>query len=109
VDFYTKVLDFVRADSDDDDDPAFAVLTRAGDTLFLSSHAGDGEFGQAIVVMTEDVDALFKKFLSRGLVPPARDSEVHHAPTNQSWGTREFYVDDPDGNTLRFVQERVPR
>jgi hypothetical protein len=24
------------------------------------------------------------------------------APTDQSWDTREFYVDDPDGNTLRF-------
>jgi len=22
------------------------------------------------------------------------------------WGTREFYVDDPDGNTLRFTQVR---
>ena len=105
VDFYTKVLDFKRAHGDDElTDPTFIVLTRAGDTLFLSSHSGDGEFGQAVVVMTEDIDALFKKFLTRGLVPPLRDSEVHHGPTDQSWGTREFYVDDPDGNTLRFTQ-----
>jgi uncharacterized glyoxalase superfamily protein PhnB len=105
MDFYTKVLDFTRADGDEDaTDPSFVVLKRAGDSLFLSSNAGDGKFGQAVVVMTEDVDALFKKFLERGLSPPKRDSPVHHGPTNQSWGTREFYVDDPDGNTLRFTQ-----
>jgi catechol 2,3-dioxygenase-like lactoylglutathione lyase family enzyme len=105
VDFYTKVLDFTRADNEDDTmDPAFAALARAGDSLFLSSFSGDGTFGQAVVVMTEDVDALFKKFLARGLVPPNRDSPVHHGPTDQTWGTREFYVDDPDGNTLRFTQ-----
>ena len=54
--------------------------------------------------MTEDIDALFQKFLARGLVPPNRDSPVHHGPTDQTWGTREFYVNDPDGNTLRFTQ-----
>jgi uncharacterized glyoxalase superfamily protein PhnB len=80
------------------------VLTRAGDALFLSTGSGDGEFGQAVVVTTEDVDSLFQTFLARGLVPPARESPVHHGPVNQTWGTREFYVDDPDGNTLRFTQ-----
>ena len=54
--------------------------------------------------MTEDIDALFQKFVSRGLVPLQRDSPVHHGPVEQSWGTREFYVDDPDGNTLVFTQ-----
>jgi hypothetical protein len=29
---------------------------------------------------------------------------VHEGPLDQTWGTREFYVDDPDGNTIRFVQ-----
>jgi hypothetical protein len=43
-------------------------------------------------------------FLARGLVPPERDSPVHKGPTDQTWGTREFYVDDPDDNTLVFVQ-----
>jgi catechol 2,3-dioxygenase-like lactoylglutathione lyase family enzyme len=27
------------------------------------------------------------------------------SPTDQTWGTREMYVRDPDGNCLRFVQE----
>jgi len=28
------------------------------------------------------------------------------SPVDQTWGTREFYVTDPDGNTLRFRQLR---
>lgn len=104
VGFYTKVLDFTTESGSDSMASGFAVLTRAGDHLFLSTGSGDGEFGQAIVVMTEDIDALFTKFLSRGLVRPEGDSPVHRGPVDQTWGTREFYVDDPDGNTLRFTQ-----
>ena len=51
--FYTGVLDFEWVGGDDrPDDPSFAVLAREGHRLFLSSHSGDGEFGQAIVVET---------------------------------------------------------
>jgi catechol 2,3-dioxygenase-like lactoylglutathione lyase family enzyme len=106
--FYTRVLDFERVDGDDTlDDPCFNALTRAGDQLFLSSHGGDGEFGQVIVVPTDNVDAVFRKFRQRGLLTPGNPDapeHVHDGPIDQSWGTREFYVDDPDGNTLRFTQ-----
>jgi catechol 2,3-dioxygenase-like lactoylglutathione lyase family enzyme len=106
--FYTVVLDFERVDGDDTlDDPTFSVLARDGDFIFLSSHRGDGEFGQAIAVLVSDVDALFRKFRTRGLKTPGNPDApqmVHEGPIDQSWGTREFYVDDPDGNTLRFTQ-----
>jgi len=106
--FYTGVLDFARVDGDDDlGDPSFSVLSREGDQVFLSSHRGDGEFGQAVVVTTDDVDAVVRKFRARGLRTPGNPdatTQVHHGPIDQSWGTREFYVDDPDGNTLRFTQ-----
>jgi catechol 2,3-dioxygenase-like lactoylglutathione lyase family enzyme len=104
--FYTRVLDFECVDgSADQDDPSFSVLMREGDRLFLSSHRGDGEFGQAIVILSDDVDALFRRYRARGLRTPGNPmSPVHEGPIDQSWGTREFYVDDPDGNTLRFVQ-----
>lgn len=106
VDFYTKVLDFVPTEPTVDlDDPGFCALSRDGSWLYLSSHSGDGEFGQAIVVTVSDLDSLFLAFKSRGLVSPTdRVSPVHEAPTDQTWGTRELYVDDPDGNTVRFVQ-----
>ncbi len=106
--FYTGVLDFARVDGDENlDDPSFSVLSRDGDQLFLSSHKGDGEFGQAIAITTGNVDALFRKFRERGLVTPGNPDapvQVHEGPIDQTWGTREFYVDDPDGNTLRFTQ-----
>lgn len=106
--FYTGVLDFARVDGDEEaGDPSFTVLAREGDPLFLSSHRGDGEFGQAVVVTTDNVDGLFRKFRERGLRTPGNPDapeQVHEGPIDQSWGTREFYVDDPDGNTLRFTQ-----
>ena len=48
-----------------------------------------------------------RAFRGRGLVTPGdpdAPEHVHEGPIDQSWGTRELYVDDPDGNTLRFTQ-----
>lgn len=104
--FYGGVLDFeVRGVWPERGDPAFAELARGDGFLFLSSHSDDGVFGQAVVVTTRDPDALFETFRSRGLDPSGRpESPVHQGPLDQTWGTREFYVDDPDGNTLRFTR-----
>lgn len=104
--FYTDVLDFERVGPEiRERDPSFVVVAREGHPLLLSSHGGDGVFGQAIAVLVDDVDALFRKLRARGLATPGRrDSPVHEGPIDQSWGTREFYVDDPDSNTVRFIQ-----
>ncbi len=105
--FYTERLGFTRIGGDaNPGDPGFEVLEREGHRLFLSSHSGDGAFGQALVVTCADVDREWAALRARGYAPPlhrAAESPVHAGPTDQSWGTREFYVDDPDGNTLRFV------
>ena len=107
--FYTTILDFERVDGEDTtSDPSSHVLMRHTDPLMLSSHAGDGAFGQVIVVTTDDVNAVFQRFRVRGLETPGNPDapeEVHQGPIDQSWGTREFYVKDPDGNTLRFTQQ----
>ena len=112
VAFYTDVLDFESVGGDENlADPSHRVLLRGQDQLILSSHRGDGEFGQALVVTSDDVDAVFRKFRERGLRTPGNPNapeHVHEGPIDQSWGTREFYVDDPDGNTLRFVQGYAP-
>ena len=105
--FYTQVLDFERIGGDDaPGDPSFHALRGYDGWLYLSSHRGDGQFGQAIAITTDDVDALFALLRERGVRPPTDGppSPVHRAPVDQTWGTREFYVDDPDGNTLRFTQ-----
>jgi catechol 2,3-dioxygenase-like lactoylglutathione lyase family enzyme len=105
--FYTGVLHFACVGSPDDvHDPGVCELTRDGARLLLSSHAGDGAIGQRLVVTVTDVDAHVRLLLARGLRTPGDPaSPVHEGPVDQTWGTREFYVDDPDGNTVRFVQE----
>jgi catechol 2,3-dioxygenase-like lactoylglutathione lyase family enzyme len=106
--FYTGILDFECIERDKvAGDPSFSVLSREGHLLVLSSHGGDGTFGQAIAVTTDDVDALFRKLRNRGLKTPGNPeapTAVHEGPIDQTWGTREFYLNDPDGNTLRFVE-----
>lgn len=59
--------------------------------------AGDGVVCGVANFLVDDVDQLHTEFAGRG-VPIAL------APVDQTWGTREMYVKDPDGNALRFSQ-----
>lgn len=105
--FYREVLGFHCVEFCGEADPTFNVFMTDGDLLVLSSHSGDGEFGQAIMVTTTSVDVVARRVRARGLKTPGNPDapqEVHEGPVDQSWGTREFYVDDPDGNTIRFVE-----
>ena len=108
LDFYTKILDFERVDGNDPEAlPDFGVLSRNGDEIFLCSF--DGGKRSVIAIMVDDVDAVFRKFRERGLKTPGNPDqprEVHEGPLDQTWGTREFYVEDPDGNSLRFTQAK---
>lgn len=103
--FYTNVLDFKLSTGDSPDD--FVVTVTQGDTeLMLTRVEGDQRPAINACVYVANVDTLFKKFKSRGLATDKPDSPVHQGPVDQTWGTREFYVTDPDGNTLRFIQRR---
>jgi catechol 2,3-dioxygenase-like lactoylglutathione lyase family enzyme len=104
--FYTWILDFELVSIfPGPTDPAYALLTRDGDELHLSSQPDDGIAGQSVLILTRDVDAVFAGMKERGFVPPdQQDSPLHQGPVDQTWGTREFAVDDPDGNTICFVQ-----
>ena len=106
VAFYTTILDFERTDGDDDPAEHDLITLGRGDDRFAISH-DDGVFGTVVLVTTPDVDAAFSLFRQRGLRTPGNPDapmHVHEGPINQTWGTREFYVEDPDGNTLRFTQ-----
>jgi len=107
VNFYTKILDFEYVDGDTpESDTGFCVLSRRGDLVFLCSY--DGGNRSVVAIMTDNVDADFRKFRARGLHTPGDPDvpaeEVHQGPVDQTWGTREFYVQDPGGNSLRFTQ-----
>ena len=48
--------------------------------------------------MVEDVDLLHMQLVAKGVW-------IDTGPVDQSWGTREMYVKDADGNSLRFIQQ----
>ena len=99
ITFYTKVLDFECVEHGGNDDPTVSILMRGGSLLCLSSHVGDGTFGQAIAVLTDNVDALFRKFRTRGLKTPGNPdapAEVHEGPSARGSGPRRR-VDPPVG------------
>lgn len=83
--------------------PTYAGVSLDGNQIHLSTFSGDGVVGTATYCHVEDVDTLFRKFRQAGLKTPGKaESPVEEGPVNQTWGMREFYVRDPDGNTLRF-------
>lgn len=105
VKHYTEVLDFVMTWPEDTPESPVVDLGHERLELQLTTQESERLFGSVVYVWVDDVDALFTKFITRGLDITAKpDSPVHMAPTNQTWGRREFYVTDDDGNTLRYCQ-----
>lgn len=100
--FYTGILDFETTEPDAENE-VVTILSNGNVELMLSTI--DGLMGNATNVVVENIDSLFQKYLERGLdTSHKKDSPVHRGPVDQTWGTREFYVTDEDGNTLRFLQ-----
>jgi catechol 2,3-dioxygenase-like lactoylglutathione lyase family enzyme len=66
-------------------DTNFAALAAKEDSLILAS------------IEVSDVRALFAEFEARGVDFPQRVEK-------QEWGGTDFYVRDPDGNVISFVQ-----
>ena len=103
IDFYTNVLDFQLKDPNASVEDWVVDLINGEAELGLTILEGDQKLGINVYVSVDEVDNLFRKYVSRGLVVPNNpNSPVHNGPIDQSWGKREFYVNDPSGNTLRF-------
>jgi catechol 2,3-dioxygenase-like lactoylglutathione lyase family enzyme len=101
--FYTGVLDFNLKYPGVPDADDVVDLINSGGELQLTTHEGNYLFGSVVNVWVNEVDELFAKYLARGLdVSHKPNSPVHQGPVDQTWGNREFYVTDNDGNTLRF-------
>ncbi len=101
--FYTTILDFeIKYPDSTMNDPVVTICNDEAE-IELSTMPGDSLFGCALNVRVDDVDELFKKYLERGLDTSGKEgSSVHQGPFDQTWGMREFYINDPNGNTLRF-------
>jgi DNA-binding XRE family transcriptional regulator/catechol 2,3-dioxygenase-like lactoylglutathione lyase family enzyme len=101
VDFYTGVLDFELSWPGEEFNDFCVELRRGSAKVFLTVF--DGTPRIAICVLVDEVDDLFAEYVRRGLIPGDENiSPVHAAPLDQTWGNREFYVNDPDGTTHRF-------
>jgi uncharacterized glyoxalase superfamily protein PhnB len=76
--------------------PCYLGLIRDGVRLHVSSFSGDAVAGGVANVRVDNVDALHAALVQKGIA-------IDSGPVDQSWGTREMYVKDADGNCLRFV------
>lgn len=96
-DFYCRQLGFSRRFAyrvvEATPDPCYMGLTRDGACLHISSFSGG-----VVYLLVDDVDGLHAELL-------AKNVSIDLEPTNQSWGNREMYVKDPDGNSIRFVRD----
>jgi uncharacterized glyoxalase superfamily protein PhnB len=100
--FYCKRLGFRREFAHRGDeakpDPCYMGVSRDSVWLHVSSFSGDGVSGGVANLIVDDVDALHAEFVAKG-VPIAVE------PVDQTWGSREMYVKDADGNCVRFIQQ----
>ena len=100
--FYCKHLGFRREFAYRIDearpDPCYMGLRRDEAQLHVSSFSGDGIAGGVVYLLVEDVDALHRELVAKGV-------KIALEPTDQTWGNREMYVKDADGNSIRFVRE----
>lgn len=98
--FYCKRLGFTQLFAyrfnEKRPDPCYMGLARDDVELHVSSFSGDGVAGGVVFIGVEDVDQLHEELKANGVT-------VDLEPTDQSWGNREMYVHDPDGNSIRFV------
>jgi uncharacterized glyoxalase superfamily protein PhnB len=98
--FYCKRLGFrqeftYRVDSSKPD-PCYLGLARDDAWVHLSSFSGDGVCGGVVRLEVDDVDELHAELVEKGV-------RIDTGPIDQTWGNREMYVKDADGNSIRFV------
>jgi uncharacterized glyoxalase superfamily protein PhnB len=103
-DYYCRVLGFERMFAYRPDpnrsDPCYLGVARDGVWLHLQSFKGDRAGMTDAFLWVEDVDRLYEELAARGAV-------VQLPPTDQTWGTRETGIRDPDGNVLVFATKRA--
>jgi len=101
--FYSGGLGFQREFAHRADeklpDPCYMGFSRYGIWVHVSSFSGDGVSGGVVNFLVEDVDALRTELVTKGV-------KISVEPVDQTWGTREMYVRDPDNNSIRFIQEK---
>ena len=107
LDYYCNVLGFTKDGVYHPDSNAgvgYAFLSRDGMHIHISSFGGDGVFGIAVYFYVASVDALHEELRAAGAKLRYDPDAATQGPGDQPWGMREIYVEDLDGNVLRFGQ-----
>ena len=77
-------------------DPRYLGVARDGVWLHLQSYKPERAGMTDAFLWVADVDRLHEELCGRG-------AAVQLPPTDQTWGTRETGIRDPDGNVLVFA------
>jgi uncharacterized glyoxalase superfamily protein PhnB len=98
-DYYCRVLGFQKMSAYRPDpgkrDPCYLAVARDGVWLHLQSFKPERAGMTDAFLWVADVDLLYEEICARGAV-------IQLPPTDQTWGTRETGIRDPDGNVLVF-------
>ena len=99
-DYYCTVLGFQKMSAYSPDatrpDPRYLALARDGVWLHLQSYKPERAGMTDAFLWVTDVDRLHDEASARGAI-------VQLPPTDQTWGTRETGIRDPDGNVIVFA------
>lgn len=99
-DYYCRVLGFAKMFAYPPDapapDPRYVGVARDGVWIHLQSYKPERAGHTDVFLWVTDVDAIHDEVSARG-------ATIQLPPTDQTWGTRETGIRDPDGNVLIFA------
>ena len=99
-DYYCRVLGFQRKFLHRPDparkDPCYLGVARDDVWLHLDSFKSERAGMTGAFLWVADVDRFHQEISARGAI-------TQLPPTDQTWGTREAHIQDPDGNVLCFA------
>jgi uncharacterized glyoxalase superfamily protein PhnB len=102
-DYYCKILGFTKLFAYRPDpakiEPCYLGVARDGVTLHLQSFKRERAGMTDAFLYVTDVDQLFVELSASGAI-------CQLPPTDQTWGTRELGIRDPDGNVLVFATQQ---
>jgi uncharacterized glyoxalase superfamily protein PhnB len=105
-DYYCRVLGFQKMFAWPAEaatpEPRYIGVARDGVWLHLQSYKPERAGMTDAFLWVADVDQLHAELAARGAI-------VQLPPTDQTWGTRELGIRDPDGNVLVFAAKPQAR
>lgn len=101
LEFYVGQLGFHSTFRDPSQPDNYAGVRRDRVELHMQWQ-GEHEMGTCrLCFYVEDPDALFAEYRASRALSFTPDAEISDTP----WGTREFWIYDPDGNALTFYRD----